>query len=54
MIGDRAVDIVAAKSHRLGSVAVLWGHGSLEELEAVSPDTLLRYPHELLALAHAD
>jgi phosphoglycolate phosphatase len=54
MIGDRAIDIVAAKSHRLGSVAVLWGHGSIEELEAVSPDTLLRYPHELLALAHAD
>ena len=53
MIGDRAVDILAAKSNGLGSVAVLWGHGSLEELEGVFPDALLQFPRELLALPNA-
>ena len=38
----------------LASVAVLWGHGSREELQAVAPDALLRHPHELLPFAHAD
>jgi len=51
MIGDRAVDIFAAKAHALTSVAVLWGHGSREELEAAGPDMMLAGPHELLALA---
>jgi len=46
-------DRVAAKSNALASVAVLWGHGSLEELQAVAPDALLRHPHELLRIAHA-
>ena len=53
MIGDRAVDILAAKSNGMGSVAVLWGHGSLGELQGVSPDALLQFPRELLALANA-
>lgn len=53
MIGDRALDIVAAKSNALASVGVLWGHGSLEELQAVAPDASLRHPHELLRFAHA-
>lgn len=53
MIGDRALDIVSAKSNALASVGVLWGHGSLEELQAVAPDALLRHPHELLRFAHA-
>lgn len=51
MIGDRAVDILAARENGLNAVAVLWGHGSLEELRGVSPDALLESPHELLALA---
>lgn len=53
MIGDRAVDIAAAKSNRLRSIAVLWGHGSLEELQAVEPDALLQFPQELLTLTDA-
>ena len=53
MIGDRAIDIIAAKANELGSVAVLWGHGSLAELQGASPDALLEFPHELMALANA-
>jgi phosphoglycolate phosphatase len=52
MIGDRAVDILAAKANDLNSVAVLWGHGSLAELRGVSPDAILEFPHELIGLAN--
>ena len=52
MIGDRAVDITAAKANGLASIAVLWGHGSREELQAARPDVLIASPHELLE--HAD
>jgi len=51
MIGDRAVDIMAAKANRLISVGVLWGHGSLEELRGAAPDFLLSSPRQLLAHA---
>ncbi len=51
MIGDRALDMLAAKAHALTTVAVLWGHGSREELEAAGPDVTLAEPHELVALA---
>lgn len=49
MIGDRAIDVLAAKANKLNSVAVLWGHGSLAELQGASPDALFEFPHELLA-----
>jgi len=47
MIGDRAVDIAAAKANGLASVGVLWGHGSLAELSAAGAATLLESPVEL-------
>ena len=53
MIGDRAVDIEAARSNGMPSVGVLWGHGSVEELTAAGPDTLLSSPQQLLELRHA-
>jgi phosphoglycolate phosphatase len=53
MIGDRAVDILAAKANALKSVAVLWGHGSVEELKSASPNLLVESPHELLQLRNA-
>lgn len=53
MIGDRAVDIEAAKSNGLRSAGVLWGHGSAEELTQADPDALLRFPRELVDLRHA-
>jgi phosphoglycolate phosphatase len=50
MIGDRAVDILAAHANGLRSVAVLWGHGTRAELEAVHPSLLLEAPEQLLGL----
>lgn len=47
MIGDRAVDVIAARAAGLCSVAVLWGHGTLHELRSVAPDRLLDAPDDL-------
>lgn len=47
MIGDRNVDLSAARINGLKSAAVLWGHGSREELEAEQPDFILKEVHEL-------
>lgn len=49
MVGDRAVDITAARSNGLQAAGVLWGYGSRHELEAESPQYLLSRPEELLA-----
>lgn len=51
MIGDRAIDVLAARANGLRSIGVLWGHGSREELAAVVPDQLLESPMELKGLA---
>ena len=53
MIGDRATDIIAAKANELNSVGVLWGHGSLAELQGASADALFEFPHELSRLTNA-
>lgn len=53
MIGDRAIDIEAAKVNGLASVGVLWGHGSQEELTAANPTTLLSAPQQLVELERA-
>ena len=50
MIGDRAVDVSAARANRLHSVGVLWGHGSEDELRTAAPDLLLRLPGQLTSL----
>jgi phosphoglycolate phosphatase len=50
MIGDRAVDIEAARVNGLGAVGVLWGHGTKAELLAAGPDRLLDSPMELAGL----
>lgn len=38
MVGDRKFDILGAKSMGLASIGVLFGYGSLEELEAAGAD----------------
>lgn len=50
MIGDRAVDIEAARANGLGAVGVLWGHGTKAELLRAVPDRLLESPMELAGL----
>jgi phosphoglycolate phosphatase len=53
MIGDRAVDIHAARDNGLLSVGVLWGYGSREELVGAHPDKLVESPSGLLTLVDA-
>ena len=52
LIGDRAVDVYAARANGLRSVAVLWGHGSLRELQEAHPDLILESPEELTLLGN--
>lgn len=53
MIGDREIDINAAKSNGLRSAAVEWGYGSLDELTRAAPDHRFKDPAEILLLATA-
>lgn len=50
MIGDRAVDLIAAHRNGLGGGAVTWGHGSREELEAEQPTHWFERPADWLRL----
>lgn len=50
MIGDRAVDLIAARRNGLAGGAVRWGHGSQEELSAERPDHWFGHPADWLAL----
>ena len=50
MIGDREHDIIGAKENGLDSIGVLFGYGSLDELQkagatyiAEKPEDILRY-----------
>jgi phosphoglycolate phosphatase len=53
MIGDRAVDIMAAHANGLRSVGVLWGHGTEFELLKAEAQLLLSHPDQLMELANA-
>ena len=50
MIGDRAVDMVAAHRNGLTAAAVLWGYGSPAELHAEAPRYCFATPGDLLQL----
>ena len=49
MVGDRHVDIEAARAHGLRSVGVTWGFGTPEELRGAGADVLVGSPDELPA-----
>jgi len=49
MIGDRAVDVLAAKSNGVGCIGVGWGYGSKDELVTAGADSLCEHPSGLLA-----
>jgi phosphoglycolate phosphatase len=53
MVGDRAVDLIAAHRNGLPAAGVLWGYGSRQELEAEQPRYLFNTPEELLSLTRA-
>ncbi|HSE32974.1 MAG TPA: HAD hydrolase-like protein [Pyrinomonadaceae bacterium] len=50
IIGDRAVDIYAARANGAKSVGVLWGYGTLDELQSAGPNLILQVPEELSEL----
>lgn len=50
MIGDRAVDIEAARTNGLATVGVTWGFGPEEELRNAAPSFLVERPSELLEI----
>ena len=47
MIGDRQVDIEAAKMNSLRSVGVLYGYGSKQEIEKANPEWIAIDPKDL-------
>jgi phosphoglycolate phosphatase len=50
MIGDSLSDILAAKETSVTSVAVTWGHQSLEILLRGNPDYVVSSPHDLIEI----
>jgi phosphoglycolate phosphatase len=52
MIGDRAVDLIAAHKNGLKAGGVLWGYGSHAELLNEAPLYFFKSPSELIQLAH--
>jgi len=50
MVGDRHVDMRAAKTHGLRAVGALWGFGTEAELRDAGADVLLAAPASLVSL----
>jgi phosphoglycolate phosphatase-like HAD superfamily hydrolase len=51
MVGDSVSDVRAAKEAGVKSIAVGWGHQSLERLIEAAPDHVVRSPGELIEIA---
>ncbi len=49
MVGDRAGDVVAARKNGVGSIGVLWGYGSRDELLGAGADAVCAAPASLPA-----
>jgi len=47
MIGDRGLDVVAARANELRAIGVLWGYGSERELREAGAERLCPTPAEL-------
>jgi phosphoglycolate phosphatase len=50
MIGDRQADITAAKANGVTSVGILWGYGSIEELQKAGADYVCETPADVVEL----
>jgi len=48
MVGDSASDVRAAKEASVKSIAVSWGHQSVEVLIRAEPDQIVHSPRELI------
>ena len=49
MVGDRHLDIAAARAHRVRAIGALWGFGGRRELTEAGADLLCESPHALAA-----
>lgn len=47
MIGDKEHDVIGAKANGIDSIGVLWGYGSLEEIQRIAPTHMIRNVEEL-------
>jgi phosphoglycolate phosphatase-like HAD superfamily hydrolase len=50
MVGDSLSDVLAAKEASVTSVAVTWGHQSLDYLLRGNPDYVVSSPHNLIEI----
>jgi phosphoglycolate phosphatase len=50
MVGDSISDVRAARAAGVQSIAVSWGHQSMEMLIKTEPDSFIHSPRELLEL----
>jgi len=50
MVGDSSSDIRAAKETATTSIAVTWGHQSLEHLLRDDPDYVVNFPYDLIGI----
>ena len=50
MLGDSLSDVLAAKEASVTSIAVTWGHQSLENLLRGNPDYVVSSPHDLIGI----
>lgn len=50
MVGDREHDVIGARNNGLHAVGVLYGYGSVAELESAGVDNLANTPADLVAL----
>jgi phosphoglycolate phosphatase len=53
MVGDRAVDVRAARSNGMRSVAAAWGYGTPTELSAAGAAAICETPQALAPLVLA-
>jgi phosphoglycolate phosphatase len=53
MVGDRKHDVIAAATHGIPTIGVLWGFGGRDELEAAGAELLIERPGELLPVRAA-
>ena len=53
MIGDRHSDIAGGRLNGIRTIAVTWGYGSRDELEAAAPDLIIDRPDQLPDAAEA-
>lgn len=53
MVGDRAVDISAAKASGMHTIGVLWGYGTQNELSEAEADQLCETPSEVASCLQA-